>query len=306
MVLVLTSRVPTIVNDSQIQDVYLAALCEQAGLQSGLQFCLPPAVSRDWTLIVQAGLNDIDQRCDAYLAWLDDKRRTKEPILNELHVVSAATQAIMAIAGVGVNPITIVGIAFGLASDTFMNVRSRLLLEVDKSTVETVVINGQNRYRMGLTRVVIDTRVAAVYALRSYLRICTPFTIENQINTTVALFERGAGPIAESNPLIDPAIVRSTIITNVNKPIPPPVRLKPVADGVRIGAYELQLQKSDVLDFQRVVCLKPDGVFTVDTRLAILKYLNDHQLKDQKFPDRITDKDGTKLRDALDAGPRCS
>ena len=79
-----------------------------------------------------------------------------------------------------------------------------------------------------------------------------------------------------------------------------------VADGVRIGAYELQLQKSDVLDFQRVVCLKPDGVFTVDTRLAILKYLNDHQLKDQKFPDRITDKDGTKLRDALDAGPRCS
>jgi DNA-binding beta-propeller fold protein YncE len=88
--------------------------------------------------------------------------------------------------GVGVNPITIVGIAFGLASDTFMNVRSRLLLEVDKSTVETVVINGQNRYRMGLTRVVIDTRVAAVYALRSYLRICTPFTIENQINTTVA------------------------------------------------------------------------------------------------------------------------
>ena len=78
-----------------------------------------------------------------------------------------------------------------------------------------------------------------------------------------------------------------------------------MADGVRIGAYELQLQKSDVLDFQRVVCLKPDGVFTVDTRLAILKYLNDHQLKDQKFPDRITDKDGTKLRDALDAGPHC-
>jgi hypothetical protein len=33
---------PTIVTDSQIQDVYLAALCEQAGLQSGLQFCLPP------------------------------------------------------------------------------------------------------------------------------------------------------------------------------------------------------------------------------------------------------------------------
>jgi hypothetical protein len=298
---------PTIVTDSQIQDVYLAALCEQAGLQSGLQFCLPPAVSRDWTLIVQAGLNDIDQRCDAYLAWLDDKRRTKEPILNKLHVVSAATQAIMAIAGVGVNPITIVGIAFGLASDTFMNVRSRLLLEVDKSTVETVVINGQNRYRMGLTHVVIDTRVAAVYALRSYLRICTPFTIENQINTTVALFERGAGPIAESNPLINPAIVRATIITDVNKPMPPPVRVKPVPDGVGKGAYEQELQqlKGDVQDFQRLVCLNPDGVFTVDTRLAILKFLNDHQLKDKAFPDRITAKDGAKLRKALEAGPHC-
>jgi hypothetical protein len=273
---------PTIVTDSQIQDVYLAALCEQAGLQSGLQFCLPPAVSRDWTLIVQAGLNDIDQRCDAYLAWLDDKRRTKEPILNELHVVSAATQAIMAIAGVGVNPITIVGIAFGLASDTFMNVRSRLLLEVDKSTVETVVINGQNRYRMGLTHVVIDTRVAAVYALRSYLRICTPFTIENQINTTVALFERGAGPIAESNPLIDPAIVRSTIITSPRAPITV-VRPIVIQSETRFGKYKQSqaMSPAHISEIQKSLCVKIGGANVVgdlgprgsDTRVAIGDYL---------------------------------
>jgi hypothetical protein len=100
-------------------------------------------------------------------------------------------------------------------------------------------------------------------------------------------------------------IVRSAIIADVNRPIPPPVRLKPVADAVGIGSYEQRLLKSDVQDFQRAVCLKPDGVFTLDTRLAILKFLNDHQVKDRAFPDRITAKDGTKLRDAFDAGPHC-
>jgi hypothetical protein len=268
---------PTIVADTQLQDVYLAALCEQAGLQ----FCLPPGRSPAWALIVQAGLNDIDQRCDAYLAWLDDKRRTKEPILNELHVVSAATQAIMAIAGVGVNPITIVGIAFGLASDTFMNIRSRLLLEIDKSTVETVVINGQNRYRIGLTRIVIDTRVAAVYALRSYLRICTPFTIENQINTTVALFERGAGPIAERNPLIDPAIVPSVdaLIGSIPREGPRgPLAGTPgggnvtqhepkMADG--LNDTERRMPQSTGKKIQANLCVAPTGSFDQATRRAI-------------------------------------
>lgn len=200
----------TIAADTQLQNEYLSDLCEQAGLSEVP--CLPAAVSAQWSMVVQSGMNDIDQRCDAFLGWLDEKRRNQEPILNELHTVAAATQAIMNAAGVGANPITIVGVAFGLASDTFTNVRSSLLLEVDKSTVETIVINAQNRYRQGLIGLVINNRATAVYALRSYLRICTPFTISNQINTTVTLVERGVGEAAVQNPMINAGVVRSTLV----------------------------------------------------------------------------------------------
>jgi hypothetical protein len=80
----------------------------------------------------------------------------------------------MRVAGVGANPITLAGLAFGLASNTFTNVNSRLLLEVDKTTVQTLVLRRRNDYRTGLQLVSIENRPAAVHALRSYLNICTP------------------------------------------------------------------------------------------------------------------------------------
>ena len=39
-------------------------------------------------------------------------------------------------AGASASALTIAGLAFGLASDTFTNYYSRLLLEIEKSTVE--------------------------------------------------------------------------------------------------------------------------------------------------------------------------
>ena len=218
--------------ETQAQDVYLNALCEQAGLQSGIYVegqysCLLAVRAGDWNTIVQSGFNDIDQRCDGYLAWLDEQRRLRAPILNEINTIQVAAQNIMGLAAASVKSINIVGLAFGFASNTFTNIQSGLLLEIDKSTVETVVIQGQNNYRNDLytQHVIIANRAAAIYALRSYLRICTPYTIANQINTTVTLFHSGAGP---SQPLIDPNVVRSTgpIFTPasvVQAPVRPPV-----------------------------------------------------------------------------------
>jgi hypothetical protein len=199
---------------TQLQDLYLAELCRQAGLVPATappeQLCLPNGTSQAWASITQAGLNDIDARCDAYLAWLDDKRRSKEPILAEINAVSAATQGIMQATQVGANPITIVGLAFGLASSTFTNVRSRLLLEVNHSTVQSVVLSRQQSFRNELKSLFIDTRAKAVYVLRSYLRICMPMTIEMQINTTVTVFEQTGSSgirIKQDRPLINPATV---------------------------------------------------------------------------------------------------
>lgn len=195
-----------IVQATELQDVYLTELCRQALplLSTSDTQCLGATPNpAAWDLIVQAGLNDVDRRCDSYLAWLDDRRRTNSAVLKELGDIAVASQAIMRVSGVSANPITLAGLAFGLAADTFTNVNSRLILEVDKTTVQTLVLRRRSDYRIELKGVRIENRPAAVHALRSYLNICTPFTIETDINSTITVFQQtGAGGLVTKPPLV--------------------------------------------------------------------------------------------------------
>ncbi len=213
---------------TRLQQLYVGYICEQAAIpytsQNGFNVCDEQNFqSVHWATFVQAGMNDIDLRCDSYLSWLDDKKRTTQPIIKQIGDMSVVTQSIMRLTGVGADPITIVGLAFGLAADTFSNVRSRLLLEVNHSTVQTVVLSRQREYRMLLLQKRIDNRPAAMHALRSYLRLCMPFTIEMEINNTVVAYERG-GPGALYDPsLITPATIRPAL--TARDPITRPIRL---------------------------------------------------------------------------------
>jgi hypothetical protein len=175
------------------QDAYLDALCGTSGCATPME-------------LVQTGMNDIDRRCDAYLSWLDARRRDKEPILTEIGAVGSATSAIMLASGVGVTPIGIVAQAFGLATQTYSNWNSRLLLEVDHSTVQTVVYTRQTDFRNTIAMQSVPDRARAIYLLRNYLRICLPLTIETDINTSVKLAQLGAGAAVPANPVVQTAM----------------------------------------------------------------------------------------------------
>lgn len=298
---------------TSLQELYLRYICQQAGLATtpsgeAIPFCdFAGAGSIGWTLLVQAGLNDIDQRCDAYLTWLDYKKRVSSSVLQQIQDTATATSLILDATSVSAKGIAIVGAAFGIAAHTFTNFNSRLLLEVDQSTVQTVVLTRQQQFRQDLPKVV-DNRAAAVYALRSYLRLCMPMTIETQINTTVKLFERGGpGALADAadHPMIDARNVRTATIRDVNAPMTRPFRAPINTDTVRVGSFEKRLVASDIRGFQCLVGQPQDGKFTAATRAAVMKFLKDKQIKDLAFPDQITAKDGTRLRDALDSRTDC-
>jgi hypothetical protein len=185
---------------TRLEDAYIGYVCEQAGLPTAvvgdsLQ-CAAAFGPGEWSLFFQAGMNDIDRRCDAYLAWLDDKRRNREPILKQISDMSTTAIGILRAANVGSTPITIVGLAFGLAADTFTNVSSRLLLEVDHSTVQAVVLGNQADFRAKNVNVAIDNRPAAIYLLRRYLRLCMPYAIEMSINSTITVYHRDPAGLA--------------------------------------------------------------------------------------------------------------
>ena len=202
---------------SRLQDIYVGEICHQAGLrvlrQGDFLYCeevgMRPA---EWMTFVQAGMNDIDRRCDGYLAWLDNKRRWREPVLKQLHTTAATAGAIMGLTGVGATPIAIVGTAFGFAQDTFVNYNTRLVTEIDHSVLQTVVLDNQNQFRIKLAGTPVDNRPAAIYLLRNYLRICMPFSIEMSINNTMTVYHRNGPEALRTEPLLTrpPGVARIT------------------------------------------------------------------------------------------------
>jgi hypothetical protein len=295
------------------QDEYVTYICEQAGIQpAGYGVCgAQPTSPQTWQVFVQAGMNDIDQRCDAYLTWLDYVRRAREPTLKTLADAQSATTVIMGQSGIGAAPIAIAAAAFGFATSTLTNVTSRLILEVDHSTVQVVVLSHQKQYREELlgsadnrTAVVIASRPAAIYALRSYLRLCMPMTIETQINTIMTTFSRGGtNALDAGEPMITAATVGVARITDPNAPIPPGPKPSPAPLGA-IGPIEQKLTTRTIKNYQNALCVAPaDGKLGQQTRAAVSEYL---KLTNQ--PDASAEFDRRTpglLQDAVDGVGSC-
>jgi hypothetical protein len=180
---------------TELQNIYLDYLCSQSNSYIGADTpsCPQFVPALAWPVIVQAGMNDIDARCDSYLAWLDQKRRENSAILAEIGSVRFAVDALTNpnIVGVSAAGLAAISAAFGLATNSVNNFNS-LLLQVDHTTVQNVVIPNRHIFREDLLKVsaAIDNKPAAIHTLRTYLSICMPMTIAANINSTVTVFQQ--------------------------------------------------------------------------------------------------------------------
>jgi hypothetical protein len=147
----------------------------------------------DWQNVVRSSMNDVDERCDAYLETVDNARRDRDFYRKQLANTETTSLAILGLKGDSLKQITkesiaIVGVAFGFARNSLDNYYSRLILEVEKTSLRSLVKKRQTAYRNTLERnymqYVVD-RSAAYYAMRGYLRLCTPTSIEAEIKSTV-------------------------------------------------------------------------------------------------------------------------
>jgi hypothetical protein len=255
-------------------------------------------------LFVQAGMNDIDRRCDAFLSWLDDKKRSREPFLKQLLAASGATAGILKAVDAGPKSIALAAIAFNLASDTFTNVSSRLLQDIDGHVVQSVVLDNQQKYRrkvldLGTT---VDNKPAAIYLLRGYLRICAPFSIEASISNTVTVYHRGgAEALAKDDPILTRSPEVAGVIANATAPLTRPPKALRVIAATRLNGYEESLSRKQIMEFQTAVCVTPDGdlgPLNSKTRVAIkAKLIASDQL--------LTPRKGILLRRILRGPAAC-
>ncbi|WP_426436018.1 hypothetical protein [Bradyrhizobium genosp. P] len=192
---------------------YINFVCQQAGSSCG----------SDWAVFVQAGMNDIDLRCDGFLTWIDAQRRDKEPVIAEISAINTAVHSIMTVTGSNPEALNIVTAAFGLASATYANWNSRLLIAVNQSTIQEVVYGTQGAYREKIKNWQVTNQATAIYLLRNYLRLCMPTTIEANINTTTTLVHSGATVPPKKSLVVDntaqPKVTRAAFFTDTNSTV---------------------------------------------------------------------------------------
>lgn len=182
----------TLPETTRQQDIYVQEICQQAGAsmpdaEDGARSCLDRA---GWNAFVLAGINDINRRCDAYLTWLDARRRDRAPVLKELLAVTGATNSILTASGADTTTLGIVSAATALAGATYENWNSRLLLAINQSTVVDIVYSRQAQFLEQIAGRNVSHRPGAIFILRNYLRLCMPTTIEADINTSATLVQR--------------------------------------------------------------------------------------------------------------------
>jgi hypothetical protein len=226
---------------------YILFVCAQSG----------PSCNSNWTVFVQAGMNDIDLRCDGFLTWLDARRRDREPIIAEISAINTAVHGIMTVTGSSPASLDIVTAVFGLASASYANWNSRLLISANQSTVQEIVYTGQGQFREKIKNYAVPDQPAAIYLLRNYLRLCMPITIEASINTSATLVQRGAPMEAQRNLVVTntmPQTSRPTVIRDINAPmsrVVVPASSKPT----RIGPFEQKMSDKDMKVVLEVLCL---------------------------------------------------
>lgn len=182
------------------QEKILEALRRRAGLGATL------AVTSEWDVVIAAGIEYADAKCEAYMGALVRLNRDKKTTASEIGLVGTAAAGVMAAAQSAARDIAMVAIAFGLASSTVDNLGGNVLYEIEPSSVRAMVKALQAKYKAALAPGYV-TRPAAMNVIRGYAALCTPANIEAELNHAI----KNAEPQVAAG---DPASGRAPEVSN--------------------------------------------------------------------------------------------
>jgi len=166
---------------------YFVELARQADLPTtqntgaGEEVIVLPATN--WDILVRTGMNDIDLRCDNYLTWIDQKR-TERILVNEtITAISTLAAGVLGLAAPETSALSYVALGLGFVGTVYNSYQNSILMGLESSTIKTIVHERRLTLRAEWRQVSFTNKPDAVYALRSYLRICTPQAITMDVNT---------------------------------------------------------------------------------------------------------------------------
>ncbi|NKL74273.1 hypothetical protein GFM09_34605 [Rhizobium leguminosarum bv. viciae] len=268
-------------------DSYFGEICRQADLPvSGSRPLRCQTAGFDelaWHSMVKAGLNDVDHRCDLYLAWLENKRSEKPFVDASLTSVGATAAGVLGIAAQGSAALEYVGLALGLTSQIYNAYYTRALLGIEPSTIKLTVEGRRLAFRNEFVDARYREKSDVVYVLRSYLKLCTPQTITMDVNAFARSAATGVEPPQYQNLLLERRAMDTVRPVTAPALVVKPITAPTVSPSVRqtftgVGYSEAQLDH-----VREALCVHSADPTNAKTMAAVKMW------EDQVYEDEPTD-----------------
>jgi hypothetical protein len=160
---------------------------------------MPDTETNFWLKVTTFGMNVIDQKCDVYMSdlfKLNRERNRNDSILKSMQAASTAIVGVSVAANKAKIPLLSIASAFGLVESINDEASKTYLFEQIPGIVADKVRQARNLYRQRTVPLLSNSRTltspiydeaTAYRALRDYLSLCLPQTIEgNFLQTYIA------------------------------------------------------------------------------------------------------------------------
>jgi hypothetical protein len=231
------------------QDVVVQNLLALAGYGN-----VPEPQIADWHPVVDAGIEFVQQRCEAYLDAIFWFNRYKSTVVNEINLLGAGTASALGIAQAAARDIALVALAFGITAQTVEVLGSSILYKMDPAAVKSLVGASQAIYVQTISTIRFTTRPSAMRAIQGYLNLCLPPTLEAQVmaavnNTTfTAVVPSGPAP--------------TDVIPQLRQNAPPPSKIETV---------EFAARAPDRVTLEQILLYNPQSQAYDPARLALMR-----------------------------------
>lgn len=131
--------------------------------------------------VINAGMQYADTLCSDYIEALYWVNKQLKADVRDVNALGTLTASAMGIAKSAANSIAGAAVLFGFAEDSLNNMGSRVLFELEPSSIRALVEGSQKSFRGALPSG-YQGQAAVFTVVREYISLCIPSRIEAEIN----------------------------------------------------------------------------------------------------------------------------
>lgn len=131
--------------------------------------------------VINAGMQYADTLCSDYIEALYWVNKQLKADVRDVNALGTLTASAMGIAKSAATSIAGAAVLFGFAEDTLNNMGSRVLFELEPSSIRALVEGSQKSFR-GALPTGYQGQAAVFTVVREYISLCIPSRIEAEIN----------------------------------------------------------------------------------------------------------------------------